>query len=163
MEPSIDVHLLAPVDWPVLKEARLMALQDSPHAFMARYEQECRWGEPEWRSTYTAATWIVAREARSVIALTKSVIEQARPRVRYLESIWVAPTHRRRGIFRCLLDALAEVERHLGVTRLLLWVLEDNHVARRVYEALGFVATGERQFLPHLGRFELQLALNLQE
>ena len=48
-----------------------------------------------------------------------------------------------------------------GVTDLLLWVLEDNHDAQRAYEALGFEPTGERQFLPDLGRFERRLRLGI--
>jgi RimJ/RimL family protein N-acetyltransferase len=42
----------------------------------------------------------------------------------------------------------------MGVSELLLWVLEDNHDAQRAYEALGFEPTGERQFLLPFGRFE---------
>ncbi len=69
--------------------------------------------------------------------------DPARPWTRHVESIWVAPTHRRRGVFRALLYALAEIERPRGVTELLLWVLEDNHDARRAYETLGFRADRE--------------------
>jgi len=49
----------------------------------------------------------------------------------------------------------------MGVTELMLWVLEDNYGAQRAYQALGFVPTGERQFLPALGRFERRLSLQL--
>jgi ribosomal protein S18 acetylase RimI-like enzyme len=81
----------------------------------------------------------------------------------HIESIWVAPTHRRRGVFRALLLELAEINRWLGVTDLMLWVLEDNHEAQRAYEALGFVPTGERQFLPDFRRFERRLSLQLRQ
>jgi RimJ/RimL family protein N-acetyltransferase len=41
-------------------------------------------------------------------------------------------------------------------------VLEDNHGAQRAYETLGFEPTGERQFLPALGRFERRLSLGIR-
>jgi hypothetical protein len=49
----------------------------------------------------------------------------------------------------------------MGVTELLLWVLEDNHAASNAYRALGFVPTGERQFLRAFGRFEQRLRLEI--
>ena len=41
--------------------------------------------------------------------------------VRYLDSIWVAPTHRKPGVCRALIRFIAEMERQVGVTTLLLW------------------------------------------
>ncbi len=154
---SLELELLAAVDWRVLRAARLAALRDSPHAFTSSYAAESGWGELEWRRLFDAATSIVARNAKKVIGLARSVNEPQCPATRHLESIWVAPTHRRRGVFRELLHALAEIESRSGVTDLLLWVLEDNLDAKRAYEALGFKPTGERQLLPAIGRFELRL------
>ena len=111
---------------------------------------------------FDASIWVVAREAENVIGLARSVGELTRPGARHVESIWVAPTHRRRGVFRSLLYAIAEIERRNGVTDLLLWVLDDNHDARRAYETLGFQPTGERQFLPDLGRFERRFELGIR-
>ena len=161
MDSTPTVQLLSPGDWPVLRAARLAALDDSPHAFMSRYEHECRWSADEWKHLFVSAKWVVAREGMAVIGIARSLIEVGRPEARYLESIWVAPTHRRQGVFRTLLYALTEIERHLGVAHVLLWVLEDNHVARRAYAALGFEPTGERQYLSRLGRFELELGLDI--
>ena len=62
-----------------------------------------------------------------------------------------------------MLHALAKMDRRMGVTDLLLWVLEDNHEAQRAYEALGFEPTGERQFLPDFGRFERRMRLDTRE
>jgi ribosomal protein S18 acetylase RimI-like enzyme len=159
MELTLNLDLLTPADWRVLRAARLAALLDSPQAFTSSYARESVWGEFEWRRVFDAATCIVAVEAGKVIGLAKSVAEPWRPGMRHLESIWVAPTHRRRGVFRALLNHLAEIDHRLGVTDLMLWVLEDNYGAQRAYEALGFEPTGERQFLPAFGRFERRLRL----
>jgi ribosomal protein S18 acetylase RimI-like enzyme len=162
MESILDLQLLSPVDWQVLKAARLRALEDSPRAFMSCYDRELLWTEWQWRRMFDAATWIVARDADDVVGLARSVGDPARPWTRHFESIWVAPTHRRRGVLRDLLNALTDIERSTGVTELLLWVLEDNHDAQRAYENLGFERTGESQFLPDVGRFERRFKLRIR-
>lgn len=96
-----------------------------------------------------------------MIGLAKSVSEPGRPARRHVESAWVAPTHRRRGVLRAVLHRLVQINRPTGVTELMLWVLEDNHDAQHAYEALGFEPTGERQFLPAFGRFERRLRLRI--
>jgi ribosomal protein S18 acetylase RimI-like enzyme len=159
MESTLELDLLTPLDWRVLRSARLYALRDSPDAFTSSYAYEAAWCGLEWQRVLHAATWIVARDAQIVIGLAKSASESARPTTRYVESAWVAPTHRRRGVLRALLHALAEINRPIGVTELMLWVLEDNHAAQHAYEALGFKPTGERQFLPVFAQFELRLRL----
>jgi ribosomal protein S18 acetylase RimI-like enzyme len=162
MESTLELDLMTPVDWRVLQSARLYALLDSPDAFTSSYAYESAWGQMEWQRVLDAATCIVAREAQRVIGLAKSVSEPGRPVTRYVESAWVAPTHRRRGVLRALLHRLAEIDRQTGVTELMLWVLEDNHDAQRAYEALGFEFTGERQFLPAAGQFERRLRLGIR-
>jgi ribosomal protein S18 acetylase RimI-like enzyme len=159
---TLQLHLLTPGDWWLLRIARLEALLDSPQAFTSSYIRESIWAALEWRQMLNAANWIIARESEKVIGLGKSVGESGRPEERHVESAWVAPTHRRRGVFRDLLRALADIERQTGVTDLLLWVLEDNHDAQRAYQALGFEPTGERQFLPAVGRFEYRLRVDIR-
>jgi hypothetical protein len=68
----------------------------------------------------------------------------------------VAPTHRRRRVLRTL-DGLAEISRRMGVTELMLWVLESNYAADSAFRALGFEPTGDRQYLAPIGQFERRL------
>jgi ribosomal protein S18 acetylase RimI-like enzyme len=159
---SLGLQLLAPADWQVLRQARLEALRDSPHAFTSSYADESMWEEPEWRRVVEAATSIVALEAVKVVGLARSVGEPEQPSARNIESVWVAPTHRGHGVVRALLQALAEMDQRLGATELMLWVLEENHTAQRAYKALGFEPTGERQFLPAFGQFEQRLTLGIR-
>jgi len=60
----------------------------------------------------------------------------------WINEVGVAPTHRRRGIGRLLLDALLDHGRALGCTEAWLGTEEDNIPARRLYEAAG--GEGER-------------------
>ena len=161
MESTLEFDLLTPLDWRVLRAARLYALLDSPCAFTSSYAHESTWGELEWQRVLHAATWIVARDARDVVGLAKSASEPGRPATRYVESAWVAPTHRRRGVLRALLHRLAEIDRQTGVTELMLWVLEGNHDAQRAYQVLGFESTDDRQYLPDFGQFERRLRLEI--
>ena len=55
----------------------------------------------------------------------------------------VAPSHRRRGLGRKMLDALAQSARNRGATRLLLEMRRGNP-AESLYRAFGFQAIGER-------------------
>ena len=110
--PRLEVS--APDDWRMLRAARLAALRDSPHAFTSTYAREAAWGDLKWRRLFKTSTWVVAREAQEVIGLAKSVKRPWRPSYRHVESVWVAPTHRRRGVLRALLYTLAETCRPMG-------------------------------------------------
>jgi ribosomal protein S18 acetylase RimI-like enzyme len=162
MTSTLELDLLTPFDWRMLRAARLYALLDSPDAFASSYADESAWSQLDWQRSLRAATWIVAREAQHVIGLVKIVSEPALPASRYVESAWVAPTHRRRGVLRRLLDGLAQISHRMGVTELMLWVLEDNYAADRAYRALGFEPTGDRQYLPGVGRYERRLRLPIE-
>lgn len=157
----LDIRLLAPADWRVLRATRLRALTDSPHAFTSGYLAESRWDEGEWRERFRAATWLVATERGAVIGIGGLVGQRAREAC-HVESIWVAPGHRNRGVGRSLMDAVADIGRRNGLRHLLLWVLEDNEVAQQVYIRFGFVPTGERQLVDlSRRRYEIRLRLVL--
>lgn len=158
----LDVKLLKPDEWPVLRTVRLRALQESPHAFMAAHDEEARLSARQWRQRLTAALWVVAVESGEIIGIAGLVEGQQPHTEKHVESIWVAPTHRRRGVFRCLLGALAAHARRARLMELPLWVLEDNETALFAYSRLGFVPTGERQPIdPGHQRFERRMRLPL--
>lgn len=152
----LDVRLLEPGDWHVLRTIRLRALAESPRAFTSQYRRESRWNEHQWRRRFDTAHWIVALDGHEVIGVAGLV--DCHPEEQHIESIWVAPTYRNRGVFRSLLTGVVEIARRTGLTDLRLWVLEDNRCARQVYERLGFEWTGERQPIrPRHWRRELRL------
>lgn len=161
MESTVGLRLLEQRDWQVLRAARLMALLDSPDAFTSSFACESKWAEPDWRRMLHFATWVVAHQDETVIGLARSIREPEQPTACYVESIWVAPTHRRQGVLRALLQDLARREQRKGVTDLLLWVLENNDQAQFAYHALGFKATGQQQPLAEGEGFEHQLRLSI--
>ena len=56
-------------------------------------------------------------------------------------TIYLLPEYIGRGIGSQLMEACIEELEFLGYREILLWVLEDNHRARRFYEKQGFVCT----------------------
>ncbi len=146
-------------DWTVLREVRLRSLEESPDAFTAHLHVEAGWGESEWRELLAARTWVAARDQQhGVIGIACLV-----PGTRHVESVWVAPGHRRRGVLRELVREVQRIARvALRASELRLWVMDDNVVAQRAYDRLGFEPTGERQpvrGLPGPLRHEVRLRL----
>jgi L-amino acid N-acyltransferase YncA len=161
MHSGLNLRSLRPAHWRTLRDVRLAALQDSPDAFTSHYALERRWTETEWLQTFKNSTWMVAHTEEEVAGLARSVQEPWLPRVRNLESIWVAPIYRHRGVCGDLVRALARRERWRGATQLLLWVLDGNHEALRAYAALGFCRMGEPQYLEAFDRWEQRLGVQI--
>ena len=70
-----------------------------------------------------------------------------------VHDVVVAPSHRGRGIAGQMFAEIETIARELGACKLTLEVLAGNHVARMLYEKLGFAAyqldpaMGQAQFL----------------
>ena len=76
-------------------------------------------------------------------------------------SMWVAPQARGRGVAAQLLDAVRKAAEEAGAQAIGLHVFAGNDRARRVYERLGFVLTGESEVIAGRGRRNrMRLALN---
>ena len=140
-------------DWARFRELRLRSLLDSPDAFGSTYGDESSQGEPAWRD-WAAGRWrggkaavFVGRADGMPVGTATAAEYDAEPGVAYLYAMWVAPDARGAGLGRALLDAVAGWARDRGCDRLMLSVTESNEVARHVYEACGFVDTGERRAL----------------
>lgn len=74
-----------------------------------------------------------------------------------LYAIYVHPAHHGKGIGRALLTHIARWLHTAGYGDMLIWVLRDNHQARRFYEAVGGQPVAERTIqmggvnLPEIG------------
>ena len=63
----------------------------------------------------------------------------------WVQSVYVRPEARRRGVFRALFDHVgAAARRDPQVIGLRLYVEEENHLARQTYARLGLAPTGYR-------------------
>ena len=141
----MDVRRIRADEWSLLRELRLRSLLDAPEAFGQRYEKAAAEPDAEWRSAARASAagdrraWFVARDDDP--ASTEVGLVQARRRPPddcLVFSMWVAPSARRSGVGKALIDAVSEWARGWGGQRIVLWVFGANDSALRFYERLGF-------------------------
>jgi ribosomal protein S18 acetylase RimI-like enzyme len=158
-----DIKLLAPDEWLWLKNIRLAALQDSPHAFLATYEGEKGYEERQWRAEFSRGDWFTGvLDGRPVSLLGATSEPETPPDERYIEYLWVSPECRHSGIARSMLTTVIDRLQGSGVRTVYLWVLDGNEVAIQLYEKVGFVSTNHRLSLPeHPARGEERMRLDL--
>jgi ribosomal protein S18 acetylase RimI-like enzyme len=77
-----------------------------------------------------------------------ALIESEDGRKATLVSMWTAPTHRKSGVGKMLVNAVLEWAETRGVKIVDLLVTGINDGAIRFYERLGFVKTGRTQAYP---------------
>jgi GNAT superfamily N-acetyltransferase len=135
-DPVVDVLTIDL--WEKLRDIRLRALRQSPHAFVADAITEAKLNEKYWKNCITSSTWVAARDGDEIVGIACSVPTQEVGRARYIESVWVDPNYRNQGILRRMLDRIEEDAWLDGVTRLMLWVLDTNQSARAAYSRLRF-------------------------
>jgi RimJ/RimL family protein N-acetyltransferase len=144
-----------------LRDIRLAALRESPRNFLSTYQRERVYEDEHWRAEFTRGDWNVGFYEGEPISLLGVTHDDETPvDACYLEYLWVAPGHRRRGValrmIKVILDRLSEA----GVRTVFLWVLDGNDIAIQVYERSGFVRTNHSQ-PARPGRTEERLVLDL--
>jgi ribosomal protein S18 acetylase RimI-like enzyme len=71
----------------------------------------------------------------------------------WIQSVYVAPAHRRKGVYRALYTHVLDLARaDPGVRGLRLYVEKENVTAQRTYEFLGMVDAGYRMYEAETGR-----------
>jgi RimJ/RimL family protein N-acetyltransferase len=144
-----------------LRDIRLAALRESPRNFLSTYQRERVYEDEHWRAEFARGNWNVGfyeGEPISLLGVTRD--DETPVDACYLEYLWVAPGHRRRGValrmIKVILDRLSEA----GVRTVFLWVLDGNDIAIQVYERSGFIRTNHSQ-PARPGRTEERLVLDL--
>jgi GNAT superfamily N-acetyltransferase len=140
----IEIQALEPGDWRVVREVRLRSLEDAPSAFTSSYERGSAFDEVTWRDRASTCQWFVAMDAARPIGIAGGIRGwSGDPAERELIGMWVAPSHRRQGMARRLLDRVAEWARSEGASTLSLSVRQGNDGARVAYLTMGMRSTGE--------------------
>ena len=158
-----DIKLLAPHQWPTLRDIRLRALRDSPESFLSTVERETSYGEEQWRAEFARGEWNIGFLGAEDVSLLGVTRELDTPMSQcYLEYLWVAPSRRRSGLARQLLAVVLDRLQAVGVRTVFLWVLDGNEEAAQLYKSIGFVSTSHRQPLEaDPDRSEERMQLNL--
>jgi GNAT superfamily N-acetyltransferase len=89
--------------------------------------------------------YFLAEEGGEVIGQTMITTEWSDWRngwIWWIQSVYVRPAHRRRGVFRALFEHVHRSARDAGVVGLRLYVERANHVAQQTYASMGLGPTG---------------------
>ena len=105
----IALEPITPQNAMVFKAVRLQALQDTPSAFGSTYAKESQLTDADWikralqwNSERSAA--FLAMDEHTACGIVGSFLDQDDATRAHLVSMWTAPTHRRRGIGRLLVN-----------------------------------------------------------
>jgi GNAT superfamily N-acetyltransferase len=146
-----SVRTLAADDWRLYRDLRLRALADSPDAFGSTLAAEAGRPDAEWvrrlasNADVRVSLPLVAELGGELLGLAWGRIDTSAPDVAALYQMWVAPTHRGRGVGQKLLEAVIAWATAQNVASLDLGVTCGDSPARRLYERAGFKPLGEPQ------------------
>lgn len=130
---------VGPDDWAAWRDLRLEALADTPIGFAEWHADALLLGEDDWRTRLSrpGVRFLAYDGARAVGMAGGFRDETGEP---ILFAVFVTPVARGAGVLQALVDAVAA---WAAPDPLVLDVHVDNARARRAYEKLGFVLTGE--------------------
>jgi ribosomal protein S18 acetylase RimI-like enzyme len=134
-------------DAEAVRELRLFALQDTPHAFGMDYETQVKMPAEEWRArcipTPTNATFVWEVDGR-LLGMAR-IGSDGRPKtghVGMITGVFVHPEARGHDVGKRLIWACLEWAKARGLARVTLSVAAVNTAAIRVYIACGFSVYG---------------------
>ena len=158
--PPVTVRRLRPDDWREFRQIRLRALADAPAAFSSTLEQAGKLDEAAWRGRLAGRAQFIAESGGRPVG-TAAGLEEGR--AVELISMWVDPQARGAGVGDLLVKAVLDWARAGGKASIVLWVVEGNLPAERLYRRHGFARSGSRQPVdpaePGRQEFEMRLSL----
>jgi ribosomal protein S18 acetylase RimI-like enzyme len=151
---STELVPIRAIDAMQFKAVRLAALQDSPMAFGSTYAREASFPDAEW--IRRANNWrgdrgigYLALDSQIPCGIAGVFLDDRNPAKAQIVSMWVAPTHRRSGVGRLLIDAIVAWCREKSVRDLHLMVTSNNQSAINFYKRIGFAMTGVTEPYPN--------------
>jgi ribosomal protein S18 acetylase RimI-like enzyme len=136
------------------RDVRLRALLDTPLAFGSTYAKESQLSDADWMARTAQwngdrSTGYLAWGGENPCGIVASFLDADDAKVARLISMWVAPTHRRLGVGKLLVEQVLDWARTQHIQTMSLMVTSVNEGAFRFYERLGFIKTGRTQPYPH--------------
>ena len=134
-------------DWAEYRDVRLAALQESPEAFVATYEEESALDEEAWRERMRRSRRLVAAAGGSVVGVVSvgRAGQEEENSGRDLFGLWVSPAERGSGVAWEHVQAGAEQARADGRSHLAYWVGTENGAAVAFASSFGFRPTDTRR------------------
>lgn len=134
--PTARITRLTESDWEQFAHLRLRALADALGTSDEQYLAESTMTPAHWRERLRNHAQFVVFVTNRPAGLIAAHQEDAG--TVYLYSLWLDPRVRGRGLGRQLVATALDWARRCGARVVTLRMARDNHVARAVYESLGF-------------------------
>ncbi|NKB66631.1 MAG: GNAT family N-acetyltransferase [Candidatus Latescibacteria bacterium] len=143
----------------LLKSVRLRALQDTPTAFGSTYAREAAFTDTQWQQRASRhdgrhGIGYLVMDQGEPCGIAGSFIDRNANNKTHLVSMWVASSHRRRGLGRQLVEAIVSWAASKGIGTLYLLVTATNKPAIAFYRGLSFALTGYTE--PHPNYTDLE-------
>jgi ribosomal protein S18 acetylase RimI-like enzyme len=143
----------------ILRDAVLDAVGTSPDSFMMTIEDVEAQSLAYWKNEIRSSTWAVVQRDNEIVGVVAGKLpdsdqdQEDQASTRYIESVWITPRLRGRGLGKRLVYYLLEMEyrKDQQIRHFLLWVFATNSVAIKMYEHLGFWPTLESKPLHRTG------------
>ena len=149
----VSIRALVDDDWEKYRDIRLRSLKQDPESFGSTYEREANFTAEQWierldlKARNSAALPLVAEQDSHAIGLVCGIVHEAGDDAAVIYQMWVAKEYRGQGIGRLLIEEIIRWASELNISTLKLGVITANTAAVRLYESIGFVATGELELL----------------
>jgi len=145
MNDPIRIAQIYADDWEDFKRIRLEAFATDPLAFSPKQVREAaNYSEETWKEYMTKreAVVLTAKENNKIVGLIGSYKES--DEIAVIWGTYVNPSYRGRGIGKKLLQKIINsIEKDNSTKKIKLWVEENHHVAKSLYEQFGFNVVGK--------------------
>jgi GNAT superfamily N-acetyltransferase len=142
---EITVRVLDGSDWPLYRDVRLRALEESPASFSARLADEADQDEQFWRDRMDRAHRLLAERDGRPQGIASLGPYAAEPSAGEIFGLYVVPEARSTGVSWRLVEAAAALASREGHQQLYYWVGIDNGRAIGFAKNFGFRSTGSRR------------------
>ncbi len=142
---EITVRVLDESDWPLYRDVRLRALEESPASFSAQLADEADQDEQFWRDRMDRSHLLLAaRDGRpeGIASLGPYVAELSAGEIL---GLYVVPEARGTGVSWRLVEGAAALASREGYRQLYYWVGVDNGRAVGLAKSSGLRSTGSRR------------------
>jgi GNAT superfamily N-acetyltransferase len=155
----------------ILRRTVLESIRTSPAAFLSTVAEIEAKTPAYWEIQLRSSTWAVLEARRGIrrrvvgIAAAKQPGDNDKKYANlvdacFIESVWITPRMRRRGLGMRLVNFLIDMRRQDGIQRFYLWVFENNKPAVELYEHMDFKETGQTPGLAEWPVREVQYLLD---
>lgn len=144
-------------DESALRDLRLQALLDEPHAFGSTYERELERTNDDWRKWMSPGVTFILEDAERPRGIVAAARDPKLSDAVQLMAMWVHPELRGSGAADLLVEDVVGWARSQGAYRVCLLVVDGNLRARRFYERVGFRAPGRTRIRQRDGAIEVEM------